>query len=120
MAGEYYNYTEIPERKKTKAEIRKEMELTILLSEQKIEMSKMMNELQMIPTEWRDIEGMFPCKPRGTKVTLRLDDDMVKFYRAMGTGWHARVNGILRAWMLARLAKVIEGDGDEDWLGRPL
>lgn len=120
MPGEFYDYTDIPDRKKTRAELRKEMELTVLLAQQKIEMTKTMNELELIPAEWRGVEGMFPCKPRGQKVTLRLDEDVAKFYRMMGTGWHARVNGILRAYMLARLSRVIEGEGDGDWLGRPL
>lgn len=120
MPGTFHDYTDIPDRTKTKAELRREMELTVLLSQQRIEMQKTMNEMELIPAEWRGIEGMFPCKPRGCKVTLRLDADVAKFYRAMGTGWHARVNGVLRAYMLARLSKMIEGEADMDWLGRPL
>jgi len=106
MAGEFHDYTDIPDRKKTKAELRREMELTVLLSQQRIEMNKTMNEMTLIPTEWRAIEGMFPCKPRGQKVTLRLDADVAKIPR------HG--HGLARAGQrdFARVDAGAAGEGD--------
>jgi uncharacterized protein (DUF4415 family) len=40
--------------------------------------------------------------PQGrSKLTLKLDAEVVKFFRAMGLGYQARMNHALRAWMLA-------------------
>ncbi|MEM9797984.1 MAG: BrnA antitoxin family protein [Pseudomonadota bacterium] len=75
-----------------------------------------------LPPEWREIwEGRGAPKER---VTLRLDRDVVRFFRSMGDGYGPRMNAILRAFMQARLAGLIE-HGDltekyrEDWMGQP-
>jgi uncharacterized protein (DUF4415 family) len=36
---------------------------------------------------------------RRRKLTLRLDAEVVKFFRAMGLGYQARMNHALRSWM---------------------
>lgn len=41
-------------------------------------------------------------------------------YRALGRGYQARMNGVLRAYMLAILSKSIEQPGDRDWWGAEL
>ncbi len=79
----------------------------------------MIHAWEHLPSAWRSIEDE-PPPPHRARVTLRLDTDMVKFYRAMGPGDQSRINAILRAYILARLAKVIEGPLDQDWLGRPV
>lgn len=75
-----------------------------------------------LPPEWREVwEGRSAVKER---VTLRLDRDVVRFFRRMGDGYGPRMNAILRSFMLARLAGMIE-HGDlaekyrEDWMGKP-
>lgn len=40
---------------------------------------------------------------------IRLDEDVVDFFRAMGAGHLARMNAVLRTFMLARLAGVVTG-----------
>ena len=61
-----------------------------------------------IPAGWETIlrEVTAPVK---VKMTIRLDADVVKFFRAMGTGHLPRINAVLRAFMLARLAGVLKG-----------
>ena len=61
-----------------------------------------------IPPEWHEIAQE---EPRfGTeRVSLRLDADVVKFFRSMGLGYGPRINRVLRAYMHARLAGVIRG-----------
>ncbi|MGP9803535.1 BrnA antitoxin family protein [Paracoccus sp. NSM] len=70
-----------------------------------------------IPEEWHRI-----AQERGrvakTRVTLRLDADVVAFFRSMGPDWQARVNRIVSAWMHARLAGLIEGAETMDYLAR--
>ena len=64
-----------------------------------------------IPQGWRAIaEG--PAVPKKVKVTLRLDEDVVAFFRAMGMGHLSRMNAVLRTFMLARLAGLVTGPED--------
>ncbi len=61
-----------------------------------------------IPVEWHEIARE---EPRGgtERVSLRLDKDVVKFFRSMGLGYGPRINRVLRSYMHARLAGVIRG-----------
>lgn len=70
-----------------------------------------------IPEEWHQIARERGRAPK-TRVTLRLDADVVKFFRSMGPDWQARVNRIVAAWMHARLAGLIEGAETMDYLKR--
>ena len=70
-----------------------------------------LNDSLRIPQGWRAIaEG--PAVPKKVKVTLRLDDDIVAFFRAMGMGYLSRMNAVLRTFMLARLAGLVTGPED--------
>ena len=70
-----------------------------------------LNDSLRIPQGWREIaEG--PAIPRKVKVTLRLDEDVIAFFRAMGMGHLSRMNAVLRTFMLARLAGIVTGPED--------
>jgi len=36
-------------------------------------------------------------KPRKQQITLRLDPDIIAFFRSTGRGWQTRINEVLRA-----------------------
>ncbi len=74
-------------------------------------------KIALIPPEWRTAEKDFPVKPKKEKLTISLDADMVRWFRRMGQGYQTRVNGVLRAFMLAVISKEIESHGDRDWKG---
>jgi uncharacterized protein (DUF4415 family) len=61
-----------------------------------------------IPEEWHAIATATP-RQAGVKVNLRLEADVVKFFKSMGEGYGARINDVLRSYMHARLAGVIRG-----------
>ena len=67
-----------------------------------------------IPTEWHDIARRVGDQPT-ERVCLRLDRDVMKFFRSMGTGYGPRINEVLRSFMHARLAGVIEGPETVDF-----
>ena len=69
-----------------------------------------------IPEDWHNVAQRAP-EPRGAKITIRLDEDVLKFFRLMGVNYQGRINQVLRAFMLARLAKVVPGP--EDVVYRP-
>ncbi|WP_353475324.1 BrnA antitoxin family protein [Salipiger sp. H15] len=72
------------------------------------------------PSEWHEI-----CRDRDrrdakrTRCTIALDADVVKFFRALGPGYQARINRVLRAFMHYRLAKLIDGPDTTDFILRP-
>ncbi|MCF3974230.1 BrnA antitoxin family protein [Paracoccus salsus] len=70
-----------------------------------------------IPEEWHQIAREKPSKAK-TRVTLRLDGDLVAFFRSMGPDWQVRVNRLMSVWMHARLAGLIRGGETMDYLAR--
>ena len=60
-----------------------------------------------IPAAWHEI-AQERIQPLKQKVTLRIDEDVIKFFRAMGQGHLTRMNAVLRTFMLARLAEVVK------------
>ena len=51
---------------------------------------------RIVPDIWHralEAEG----QPPKTRVTIRLDEDLVKFFRKMGPGWQTTLNAVVRA-----------------------
>lgn len=67
-----------------------------------------LNDSHRIPAEWRAML-IEPAVARKVKLTLRLDEDVARFFRAMGPGYLTRMNNVLRTFMLTRLAGVATG-----------
>jgi uncharacterized protein (DUF4415 family) len=61
-----------------------------------------------IPEDWHEIARRAPV-PLKEKLTLRLDADVAAFFRTFGPGHLTRMNAVLRAFMLARQAEVVQG-----------
>ncbi len=49
-------------------------------------------------------KGFTPI-PRKHQITLRLDDDVLSFFREFGQGYQTKINQLLRAYMEAHNAK---------------
>ncbi|MEM1233854.1 MAG: BrnA antitoxin family protein [Pseudomonadota bacterium] len=64
---------------------------------------------ETIPREWNDIWQGRDGDTKRVKVTLTLDADVVRFFKSMGPGYQPRMNTVLRSFMHARLAKMING-----------
>ncbi|SPH24132.1 hypothetical protein DEA8626_03181 [Defluviimonas aquaemixtae] len=67
-----------------------------------------LNDSLRLPREWQEIARR-PGVPAKRMVTIRLDEDVVAFFRAMGAGYLTRINAVLRTFMLARLAGLVTG-----------
>jgi uncharacterized protein (DUF4415 family) len=70
---------------------------------------------RMLPPEWRKMDRTAPTKPRKTRVTIGFDEDMVRWFRGLGTGYQARMNAVLRTYMHAAISKEIVIQRDEGW-----
>ena len=67
-------------------------------------------------TIWREIDRRSDKK---TPVTMRLDADVVRFFKAMGAGYQPRINRVLRMYMHYRLAGILDGPDTTDYVLRP-
>lgn len=67
-----------------------------------------LNDSARLPAAWFAMLRE-PAVPAKVKLTLRLDEDIVAFFRAMGMGHLTRMNNVLRAFMLTRLSGVASG-----------
>ena len=70
-----------------------------------------------LPTGWLSAHEDAPCGPAKTKMTIRMDTDVLEWYRALGQGYQNRINTVLRAYKNAVTSKWIEMDEDKDVRG---
>ncbi len=73
-----------------------------------------------IPRGWEGIENKYPMNPKKKRITAAFDEDVVKFFKATGVGYQAKMNEVLRVYMYARLSKYIEADVDRSLDGKLL
>ena len=67
---------------------------------------RMVSELeQLVPDAWAMLEADVECREKKEKVTLYLDASVAKFFRAMGTGYQARINRLLALYAQAKIAE---------------
>jgi len=82
--------------------------LTDLMARVEFDMHHRIWIKERVPRDWARIaEETSPVKKR---VTIRLDADVVTFFRKMGTGYGPRMNDVLRAFMHAKLMGLFQGD----------
>jgi hypothetical protein len=72
-----------------------------------------------IPEAWSEI-ALAPVVPEKQQTTIRIDRDVIAFFRAMGPGHLPRMNAVLRAFMQARLATVVAGPEEVEYAPTPM
>lgn len=70
-----------------------------------------------VPTEWHEMARAKHPQPT-ERVTVRIDRDVLRFFRSMGAGYGPRLNEVLRSYMHARLAGVLRGAETVDYYRR--
>lgn len=63
-----------------------------------------------VPDAWHRLEADLDVHEKKVKITLRLEDSVAKFYRAMGHGYQARINRILETWAQMKIAGALGGE----------
>lgn len=106
-------------RKRTKDEMRKHVEMLRHCMDVQSDLKEAHLKGLIIPKEWADISGI-PPMPGKDRITIRLDKDVVKWFKNFGPGYQRRVNTVLRVYMLSTLSKELEGAFDRDWKGDPI
>ena len=70
-----------------------------------------------LPEEWEGLESREPIARPKTRVTIRLDSDMLKWFRRLGPGYGARINRVLRLYWLALIEGRVYAHWDENGAG---
>jgi uncharacterized protein (DUF4415 family) len=70
-----------------------------------------------MPHEWHEIAKEKVAK-RKVQTTIRIDEDVLRFFKSMGAGHLPRMNAVLRSYMHARLAGVLKGAETVDFYRR--
>jgi len=79
-----------------------------------------LHEARALPRDWDRIwEDQDKRDPKRRKVTISLDEDVIRFFKGLGPGYQPRMNRVLRAFMHFRLAKLIEGPDTMDYILKP-
>jgi uncharacterized protein (DUF4415 family) len=119
----------VDERKRTKAEEQHYAALMQKIEEIKIEREKHILGMELrnfklkqevIPAAWHRIERDVPVRPKKVRVTAALDADLVKWFRAMGHNYQARINAVLKAYMHATESREILSRKNTDWKGEEI
>jgi uncharacterized protein (DUF4415 family) len=64
---------------------------------------------QSLPDDWTGLDWREPVGRHKTRVTLRLDSDMLRWFRRLGPGYGPRMNRVLRIYWMALVAGHIKG-----------
>ncbi|MBW4709418.1 BrnA antitoxin family protein [Roseobacter sp. YSTF-M11] len=75
---------------------------------------------QSLPRDWTGLEWDAPVGRPKTRITLRLDSDMVRWFRKLGPGYQARINRVLRIYWMALLSGHIKGYPEDNTVPRLL
>ena len=70
-----------------------------------------------VPEEWHEIAQRRHPKAK-VRMTVGIDEDVVRFFKSMGPGHGPRMNEVLRVFMHGRLAGVIRGADTVDYFKR--
>lgn len=69
-----------------------------------------------LPEDWQGLDTTQPLAQVKDRVTIRLDADMVRWFRRLGPGYGQRINRVLRVYWMALLAGQVKSHWDEDEL----
>jgi uncharacterized protein (DUF4415 family) len=119
----------VTERKRTKEEERAYAALLLQIEKIKLDRDLWLLEMEtrnfkltteMIPAAWHKVEKDVPVRPKKVRVTAAYEEDLVKWFRAMGHNYQARMNAVLKAYMLAVKSREIESRKNTDWKGEAI
>jgi uncharacterized protein (DUF4415 family) len=90
------NVVRMKGRPKFDAEMRRQLEAIDRIADDQIDFSDIpeMTEEDLSKPHWI---GLF-YRPGKKSVTIRLDEDMVKWFKNQGKGWQTRMNWVLRLY----------------------
>jgi uncharacterized protein (DUF4415 family) len=62
-------------------------------------------DAQLLDAEWFQMADLIVPTSDKTRVTIRLDADIVDYFKAQGRGYQTRINDVLKAYVLSQRLK---------------
>ena len=66
--------------------------------------------MRHIPAEWGRIHRH--TNPPKSRITIRIDNDILRYFKVQGPGYQRRINDVLRAFVCSRAARFVEEEAD--------
>lgn len=104
-------------RKPPKAQQDAAYEAQLVELQLEMEMRSLQRRGLLIPPEWGE-EARRPKAFEQEDITIALDEDIVKWFRAKGPDYAMRMNRVLRLFMLHTISGALQGEWDRDWSGQ--
>lgn len=104
----------VDDRQRTNAQERAHLELMLELEKQAADWADLRLRRSLIPADWGKLDSIAPVRSRKKKVTVALDEDVARWFRGLGAGYHGRINAVLRTYMLALVSKEVLSLGDQN------
>ena len=82
------------------------LQLLLLKAEGEIALERLIRH--QAPEAWHRLETDLDVREKKVHVTLRLDESVAKFFRAMGPGYQARINRVLATYTQMRIAGFLD------------
>lgn len=95
----------MPPTKMTSRQGRMYQDLVTTISRTMMDLAQPMLLKGNLPKAWKDISAT--PQPAKVRITMRVDADVAKFYRALGRDYQRVMNDVLRTFMLSRLTEVL-------------
>ncbi len=101
-------------RAKTKEEEMAHAEFLTLIRKDIRDADRLLEQIEIVPIEWWSMEQRYPPNREKERVTIRIDKDVLDYFRLHGRGYQGKINEVLRTYVLARIAKVVTAPGETD------
>jgi uncharacterized protein (DUF4415 family) len=100
------NTTSVKASELDRLEDRTDWERIRSLSDEEIEQAVENDPDQiMLDKEWFERARLVTPESEKKRIAIRLDDDIVDFFKQQGRGYQTRINKVLRAYMVAQKMK---------------
>lgn len=82
----------------------------LLMDLQRLNYDRMVasHTLDLIPPDWHTLAWDIEAQEKKQKVTLYIDQSVIKFFRAMGSGYQARINRLLGSYMRLQMQNHLD------------
>jgi len=67
-----------------------------------------------LPKDWSGSISAFGQTSRKEKISIRLDEDMLRWFRSLGPGYQAKINKILRIYWTGIICGMVRSHYDDE------
>ncbi len=91
------------------------------LEETQLDFAILRRTRNIVPKGWHEVADETPCEKPKKPMTIRLEAEVLDWYRNLGMGYQNRINAVLKAYMHAIISKHLSDEGNDMdmWMNLP-